>query len=238
MNRKRISIAITAGVLLAAGIGGGFAFASGGTDQPGIGLNKAGQEFFCIGSDKVMHVNPTFDNSKCPAGTKGLNYPVSGSAVAAAVAPLLPKPAYGIAMVNVSRNGAAATTWETLSTSLGSPVGDTASGTFRFTCSGSAPCEISVKAYTTADGYTVYPRLDIMSQVEGTGENYCEYADGADNDGASATVGTTATAVKLGIGSTADCGAGQAGGVVDSILVPNGAQDHYDVSATFVFAKK
>lgn len=145
---------------------------------------------------------------------------------------------YGVALVQVARNGAAATTWETLSTTLGSPVGDTTSGTFRFTCTGSVPCEVSVKAYTTVDGYQVYPRLDIMSQVEGSGENYCEYADGADNNGASQTVGTTATAVPLGIGSTADCGAGQAGGVVNSILVPNGPQDHYDVTATFVISKK
>lgn len=72
-----------------------------------------------------------------------------------------PTPSYGIAEVLVSRGGAAPTPWATYSTSLGSPVGDTASGTFRFTCStAKAPCALSAEAYTTSNGtVTVYPRI-------------------------------------------------------------------------------
>jgi len=63
---------------------------------------------------------------------------------------------YGIALVNVSRGGAAATTWATYSTTIGSPVGDTASGTFRMSCSAAkAPCVITVQAYSTTIGSPV-----------------------------------------------------------------------------------
>ena len=49
----------------------------------------------------------------------------------------------------VSRNGAAASVWATYSTLLGSGYGDTTGGTFRFTCSGTVNCTISVQGSVT-----------------------------------------------------------------------------------------
>lgn len=162
-----------------------------------------------------------------PAGTNGTN------------AQALP---YGIALVNVSRGGATATTWGTFSTTIGSPVGDTASGVFRMSCSAAkAPCVISVQAYSTTSGVAVYPRLDISRQdTNNAPTGNCEYADGVDNNGSSIGVGNgvaNVTNVPLGIGGTLDCNAGQTyptDGIATSISVPAG---FYDIDATFVFKK-
>jgi hypothetical protein len=131
-------------------------------------------------------------------------------------------------------------------------VGDTTAGTFRFTCSiGNAPCTISVRASAIGDvanagTVKVYPRLNVYTQGDGTGggtlaENYCEYADGINNNNGVAAISRTATpvytAMTLGIGGTADCGlplpaVPVTGLVVDSITVPAG---YYDVHSTFLF---
>ena len=113
--------------------------------------------------------------------------------------------AYGIAKVFVSRGGTAATPWATYSTLLGSPVGDTTGGSFRFTCA-TAPCQISVKTFTSAGTAHVLPRLLVYKQGDGNGggdliENYCEYADGPISP-----VSTTLTQDTINIGGSADCG--------------------------------
>lgn len=180
-----------------------------------------------------------------PAGKNGTNGTDGTNAQA------LP---YGIGEVLVN-TGTGAVPWASYSTTLGSPVGDTTSGTFRFTCKNTAGgCDVSVQAYTTASGYAVYPRLLIYkSGPSGNDSQYCEYADGADNDNDPAPVGTSATPVELGIGVTLDCGStvqttsssdvtkdpqGQ-GFDVSEINVPGatGVGEHYDVFTTLVFVK-
>lgn len=146
---------------------------------------------------------------------------------------------YGIAQVLVSRGGGAAVPWATYSTTLGSPVGDTTSGTFRFTCRAvQAPCDVSASAYTTSTSTVkVYPRLLIYKSSIDTGQIFgqCEYGDGTDNNGGLATLTNSAAPITLGIGGSLDCGSAQAypvNGVATDIQVPAG---YYDVHSTFVF---
>ena len=155
-------------------------------------------------------------------------------------------PSYGVATVNVSRGGSAATAWATYSTVLGSPVGDTTGGVFRFTCStANAPCTVAVKAAVLSDasGTTaIYPRVLIYRQDYNAGgpEVYCEYGDGSTGSlplaiTQQALSSTPAyTAVPLNIGGTADCvpTVSAPGGDVDVITVPSG---YYDVHSTFTF---
>jgi hypothetical protein len=152
---------------------------------------------------------------------------------------------YGVATVNVSRGHAPATAWATYSTPLGSPVGDTTGGVFRFTCStANAPCTVAVKAavLSNEDGTAAfYPRVLIYRQdyTNPGPEFYCEYGDGSTGS-APATLTKQAlsatptyAAVQINIGGSADCG-GPVGtaGDVDQITVPAG---YYDVKSTFVF---
>lgn len=166
-----------------------------------------------------------------PAGVKG----DKGETGAAA-----PAPVYGTGRVYVKRGSGTPSVWASVSTSVGSPDGDNASNTFRMTCSAAnAPCVISLKAASTVAGVTLYPRLHITKSNIDTGApmGLCEYGDGVDNDGASATLTTSYETVNLGIGGSLDCGSTQvrpASGVVDSIEVPAG---YYDIAATMVFKK-
>lgn len=147
-------------------------------------------------------------------------------------------PSYGIAQVLVQRGTGSPTPWATYSTTIGSPVGDSAGGTFRFTCStANAPCEVSVQAYATESGVTMYPRLLLYREDYNSGgpESFCEYGDGTDNNGGVATLGTSASGVTLGIGGSLDCGSSQAyppNGVASEIEVPAG---YYDVFSSFTF---
>jgi hypothetical protein len=151
-----------------------------------------------------------------------------------------PAATYGVGNINVSRGGAAASTWQQLSTDLGSPVGDTVSGTFRFTCSeAKAPCAVSVSAYATTSGVMVYPRVLITKDSIDTGAplGTCEYGDGSDNNGAVTALSNAAVAVPLGIGGSLDCGSAQAypaNGVASTIEVPAG---YYNVTSTLHFFK-
>lgn len=131
---------------------------------------------------------------------------------------------------------------------LGAPGGDQASGSFRFTCTlVDTGCDLTLKAFSTADGYTVYPRVILEKETNTDGAKLtCEYADGADNGGATqALTGTAAapTLVMLGIGSTADCGSTVQTGAqptsVDHINVPGEAGQgiHYDAFVTLTFTK-
>jgi len=156
-------------------------------------------------------------------------------------------PEYGVANVRVDR-GTGATIWATYSTTVGSPVGDSTGGAFRFTCSDAqAPCKVSATAdvLSNATGAAhVYPRILIQTEsLSGGPQTYCEYADGADNSNdpdsisrvATSTNPSTFPVLNLGIGGSLDCNSTQtypAGGVVQEIWVPAG---YYDVFSTFVF---
>lgn len=155
-------------------------------------------------------------------------------------------PEYGVATVNVSRGGAPATVWATYSTLLGSPVGDTTGGVFRFTCStANAPCKVSVGAAVLSDsagGAQVYPRVLIYRQDYNSGgpEVYCEYGDGSTGSAPLALAKQASSAtpayapVPLNIGGSADCsGPDPTAGDVNQITVPAG---YYDVHSTFAFA--
>lgn len=138
---------------------------------------------------------------------------------------------YGVAKVKVQRGSGAATPWAVYSTTVGGPEGDTTGGTFRFTCSAAnAPCEVSVAAYSTGDGVTVYPRVDIQRQSLDAGpQTYCEYGDGPMSD---ALTGEAAD-LTINIGGSADCGGPDpVAGDVAAITVPAG---YYDVASTFQF---
>lgn len=154
---------------------------------------------------------------------------------------------YGVATVNVSRGAAPATAWATYSTALGSPVGDTTGGTFRFTCrTDQAPCTVSVAAAVLSDnhdGADFYPRVLIYRQdyLAPGPEVYCEYGDGSAGSKPVAitpqplSATPTYTPTPINIGGSADCGGGVAtAGDVPVITVPAG---YYDVHSTFVFVQ-
>ena len=154
---------------------------------------------------------------------------------------------YGVAYVRVQRGVTAPqTVWATYSTELGSPVGDTTSGTFRFTCTAAQePCRLSVVAKVLSDTSVatgkVYPRVLIYRGGDPdsvvTPEFYCEYGDGpftvVPRTPKADTTAATAGTVPLDIGGSADCnGPVPTAGAVTEIVVPKG---YYDVSSTFVF---
>lgn len=144
---------------------------------------------------------------------------------------------YGVAKVNVARHKDGvmqpATAWATYSTTIGGPEGDTASGTFRFTCNDAqAPCKVSVAAYSTADDVKVYPRVNILTQsLNGGPEVQCEYGDGP----LSSTLTGSVSDLIVNIGGSADCnGPDATAGDVSAITVPAG---YYDVTSTFQFVR-
>ena len=155
---------------------------------------------------------------------------------------------YGVGTVSVKRGTGAASIWAAYSTQLGSPVADTAGGTFRFTCDDThGVCEVSVAAATlsTTAGETVYvyPRILMQRQDYFTAgpQNYCEYGDGS--VGALpilvptqiTTTTPTYTPMVINIGDSADCsGPVPTAGDVAKITVGPG---YYDVFTTFLFKK-
>lgn len=150
---------------------------------------------------------------------------------------------YGVAGIRITR-GASTAQWATYSTLLGSPVGDTTGGTFRFTCNTSqAPCQITVVAAAlSSSNVSVYPRVLVYKGGTPSGaaapETYCEYGDGSTGtapmtlSGQASSSTPTYTAVPINIGGSADCGLGGPAGDVAAIIVPEG---YYDVFATFAF---
>ena len=150
---------------------------------------------------------------------------------------------YGVALLNISRGGAAPTLWGSFTTTLGSPapMGDQATGNLRMSCSAAqAPCVVSLKAYATKAGVKDYPRINIDSTDFGSGgpEVSCEYADGVDNNGGSIAIGNgaaNATDIPLGVGGSLDCNEAQtlpANGVVNSLALPEG---RYNITVTNYF---
>lgn len=247
ITRKRLGVTTaTAAVILAGTAAGAYAAGSATSVQPRA-------VYACEGAGHVPVSLLSSPSARCPAGTTSIVVGAQGPQGAqGAPGPqgsqgpkgdpgaAAPAPAFGIASVLVDR-GTGATPWATYSAPLlGSPAGDQAQGTFRFTCNGSADCKLSLRAHATADGWQVYPRVLIMAQHDGSGpETYCEYGDGADNNGAQAPLMTSDSVIPLGIGGTLDCGSSQAypaGGIASEIDVPGGGS-HYDVYTTLIFSK-
>lgn len=159
---------------------------------------------------------------------------------------------YAVANVFVSRGGAAPSIWSTYSAAMGSPVGTTTGGEFRFTCSpAQAPCKVSIAAAVLSDttgAALVYARVMIYKETVDGPEGFCEYADGSTNSSTPATISRVpmSTSVRsinqpldMGVGGSLDCGAGQtsSNGVVKDIWVPSGPNGnaYYDVFTTFAF---
>ena len=155
-----------------------------------------------------------------------------------------PKPEYGVAAVSVTR-GATTSTWARYSTPLGSPVGDTTGGVFRFTCNAAqAPCKVALSAAALSDApagaYKVYPRVLVQRAGDpdagSASQLYCEYGDGqlASLTAQALTTSPTFSAVPVHIGGLADCGLESPAGNVNEIVVPKG---YYDVISTFAFVR-
>jgi len=186
-----------------------------------------------------------------PPGPKGATGPAGPPGTPAAT------PEYGVASVFVDR-GNGPTRYATVSATLGSPVGTTAGGSFRFSCSAAqAPCKITYGAAIISTSSTnnaaVHPRLLIHKEDSaGASITFCEYADGANNNAGldviprvptlAAAVTAMQTPLDMGIGSTLDCGSSQTWSNpvteidVPASLVNPGATAFYDVSATFAFS--
>jgi hypothetical protein len=159
---------------------------------------------------------------------------------------------YALANVLVSRGGADPKIWATYSATMGSPIGTTTGGQFRFTCSPQqAPCKVSIAAAVLSSksgAALVHARL-LIYKDNGTGtETYCEYADGSSNSGTPAAIDrvpldTRVVSINdplnMGIGGSLDCGAGQPySPIVKEIWVPRAPTPDnaaYDVWATFSF---
>lgn len=160
---------------------------------------------------------------------------------------------YAVANVFVSRGTAAPGLWATYSAAMGSPIGTTTGGQVRFTCrSADKHCMVSISAAVlsnTTGSAHVYARVLIYKQIPGGPDNYCEYADGSDNNGTPATISRVPmstiaasinTPLNMGIGGSLDCQSTQVrppSGVVNGIEVPGGpdGSTEYDVFATFAF---
>lgn len=236
--RAVISAITVTSVAIVVGFLGGTAIALT-SSGPSAVTAKASDVYGCIsGKDRAITGAYTVKSNfkGCPSG-----FPVT----IAPASPVIPVTEYGVGEVLVDR-GTGASAWATYSTPLGSPVGDTAQGTFRFTCKNvTTGCDLSVQAYATTPGYEVYPRLLINKSGDDTSnaETYCEYADGSTNEGASTTLGSTAVTVPLAVGSSYDCGSlvqtGPTADGVTSINVPGavGVGEHYDVQTTLTFSK-
>jgi hypothetical protein len=163
-----------------------------------------------------------------------------------------PAAEYGAGAIYVTRGTGNPAAWAKYSTRLGSPIGDTTGGAFRFTCSVTqAPCKVAAQAAVLSDkadgNYAVYPRVLVKRSGDigsgGAPETDCEYADGS-NAALSAPLTPVSMATNpfasyapmiVNIGGTADCGVADApAGNVNEIMVPSG---YYDVTSTFVFTK-
>ena len=185
------------------------------------------------------------DGATGPTGPIGPIGPAGSAGSAGANAPATQ---YAAGYVLVKRGTGSPTVWGFYSTSLGSPFDNTASGTFRFTCStAQAPCVVSLASQSTATGVTVWPRVMIYKSDINTGQIFgqCEYGDGVSRTSPYGAVGIATTpiassmptALSINIGNSLDCGAGAAQtfvapGDVSSIVVPAG---YYDVQSNFTF---
>ena len=181
-----------------------------------------------------------------PQGPPGPPGPSGGAGSAAAE--------YAVANVLVSRGGAAPKIWATYSATMGSPIGTTTGGEFRFSCSPTqAPCKVSIAAavLSSRSGSALVHVRVLIHKEDGPSapETFCEYADGSTNSGTPARINrvpldTRVVSINdplnMGVGGTLDCTGGQpAPPFVKEISVPaasNGSSTaFYDVWATFGF---
>src|SRR5262249_33375709 len=167
-------------------------------------------------------------------------------------------PALEFAVVSVFVDrGSGPTRWAFYSVALGSPVGATTGGDFRFTCSPTqAPCKVSYGAAVISDqsgNALVHPRLLIHKQsgaMLNAPITFCEFADGANNNAGldqiqrvpslQDAVTAMQTPLSMGIGGSLDCGSAQTyAPAVTEIWVPAATANDpafYDVAATFTFS--
>jgi Collagen triple helix repeat (20 copies) len=162
---------------------------------------------------------------------------------------------YGVAVVRVKRGEGTASEWARYSVELGSPVGDTTGGTFRFTCRvGDGQCEVTIRAAVlsaTSGPALLYPRLLIYrggAQFTAEPALYCEFGDGPFQQIQRQPLNSLPPLppplfftplgtddLSIDIGDSADCnGPVTTAGAVAKIVVPEG---YYDVFATFGFSK-
>ena len=121
-----------------------------------------------------------------PQGAQGAQGPAGSQGPPGAAAPT---PEFGVATVFVDR-GDGPSRFAAYSASLGSPVGTTTGGQFRFTCTATqAPCKVSLGAAVISSQTgtaAFYPRLVIHKENAGDAppapQTFCEYADGANNN--------------------------------------------------------
>ncbi len=130
-----------------------------------------------------------------PVGPVGPDGPAGATGPAGSQGPpgaAAPTPEFAVVTVFVDR-GSGPSRWALYSVPLDSPAGPagtTTGGTFRFTCGTAnlAPCKISYGAAVISDqsgNAAIHPRLLIYKQADVAPMSYCEYADGADNQGGS-----------------------------------------------------
>jgi hypothetical protein len=175
-----------------------------------------------------------------PAGAQGPQGPAGAHGVNARA------PEYGVGAVWVTR-GTSQSAWAKYSTPLGSPIGDTTGGVFRFTCTAAqAPCQVALQAAVLSDapagGYAVYPRIMVQRAGDpdagSAPQLYCEYGDGKATTltpiSTAASPFASFAALPVNIGSSADCGLTGPAGDVNAIVVPKG---YYDVATTLAFIK-
>ena len=148
----------------------------------------------------------------------------------------------------IARGTGNAVPWGVFSTEIGSPVGDTASGSFRFTCTvAHDTCTVSIRAWVISDESVspagFHPRILLTragNEVQPAPEEYCEFGDGPfqaiDREpfpGDDPLV--PRDDLPFNIGSTEDCSGPEpdpGDGDVTQIVVPSG---FYHVHATFGF---
>ena len=196
-----------------------------------------------------------------PAGATGAQGPAGSQGPAGPQGPKGAQGAaatseYGVASVFVQRGTADPVRFASFSVPIGSTVGSTTGGHFRFTCSAAqAPCKISIGAAVISSSSSsnafFFPRLLIQKQDGGGAPmTFCEYADGSFNNvpvaqiprvpTLAAALTSTQTPRSMGVGSL-DCGASQPGASpVTEIWVPaastGGAPAGYDVWPSFGMA--
>ena len=163
---------------------------------------------------------------------------------------------YGVASVFVSRGGEKPRRYATFSVALGSPVGSTTGGQFRFTCKAAqVPCKISWGGAVISQRSgtsTVFPRILVHKEVATSSNEpmtFCEYADGANDRSGAARVQRVPSLRDalpamgepqgLGVGSL-DCDANQPESpIVREIWVPAPSDgltsNYYDVWVTLNF---
>ena len=117
----------------------------------------------------------------------------------------------------IARGTGNAVPWGVFSTELGSPVGDTTSGTFRFTCTAAhVTCTVTIRAWVISDTSTTlagfHPRILLTrggDAVNEAPEEFCEFGDGpfqaVSREPFPGTTRWTRADLPFNIGATEDC---------------------------------